>query len=126
MGTNGDSTNVVHNCSEISSEDIRRNVFESQPKQNNESSVENSSEVGSKENGRKGKRNRNKSGSQKRNEQYGIKILNLNTFKTKLCSNHEPSHNLKMCSAYHEKTKDKRRPPGSYKSELCSYVAKKK
>jgi hypothetical protein len=43
-----------------------------------------------------------------------------------MCTNHEANHNLKRCSDYHEKTKDRRRPPGSYKSELCSFIAKKK
>ena len=53
-------------------------------------------------------------------------MLDLNTFKTILCQNSDPNHNLKKCANYHEKTKDRRRPPGNYKSELCSYVAKKK
>jgi hypothetical protein len=135
MGTLGNSTNVVHDCSDLSSEDIRnqRNVVENTLNNLNESSIENqstprsTSEISSKENERKGRINRNNKGSgQKKNELTAIKILNLNTFKTKLCTNHEPNHNLKMCSAYHEKTKDRRRPPGSYKSELCSYIAKKK
>lgn len=62
----------------------------------------------------------------KKNESCPVKMLNLNTFKTKKCTNNEPSHSIKMCSAYHEKTKDKRRQPCAYKSELCSIVAKKK
>ena len=54
-----------------------------------------------------------------------ITMLDLNSFKTILCQNSDPNHNLKKCGNYHEKTKDRRRPPGNYKSELCSYIAKK-
>jgi len=33
---------------------------------------------------------------------------------------------LKRCPDFHEKLKDRRRPPTQYTSELCSYIAKKK
>jgi hypothetical protein len=71
MGTLGNSTNVVHDCSDLSSEDIRnqRNVVENTPNNLNESSIENqstprsTSEISSKENERKGRINRNNKGS---------------------------------------------------------------
>lgn len=52
--------------------------------------------------------------------------LDLNTFKTMKCTNQTPNHNLKMCPDFHDKTKDRRRPLGGYRSELCAYIAKKK
>lgn len=52
--------------------------------------------------------------------------LDLNVFKTIKCANQDPSHNLKKCPDYHEKFKDRRRPPQMYTSELCCYIAKKK
>jgi len=53
--------------------------------------------------------------------------LDLNTFKTQKCSKtDDPTHNLKKCPDYHEKSKDKRRVPHLYTSELCSFIAKKK
>jgi hypothetical protein len=33
---------------------------------------------------------------------------------------------LKKCPDFHEKSKDRRRPPQLYTSELCSFIAKKK
>jgi hypothetical protein len=48
-----------------------------------------------------------------------IQLLDLNTFKTLPCKNANP-HNPKKCLFYHEQSsKDRRRAPNSYISEMC-------
>jgi hypothetical protein len=55
-----------------------------------------------------------------------IELLDLNQFKTKKCTVQTNTHNLKRCPDYHDKTKDRRRTLGNYRSELCAFIAKKK
>lgn len=50
-----------------------------------------------------------------------VQVLDLMHFKTSPCKI-QGLHNPKKCLYFHEKnTKDRRRPPNSYLSEMCSY-----
>jgi len=55
-----------------------------------------------------------------------LNFLDLTVFKTNKCKEPLTNHNLKRCPDYHDKTKDRRRKLGHYKSELCAFIAKKK
>lgn len=51
-----------------------------------------------------------------------VTLLDLTAFKTQPCKN-QGQHNPKKCLYYHEANKkDRRRPPNSYVSEMCSNV----
>ena len=49
-------------------------------------------------------------------------FLDLLTFKTEECTQNPQNHNLKRCPYYHDYAKDRRRPLGTYQSEMCPYI----
>jgi len=46
----------------------------------------------------------------------------LTTFKVNPCTQDAQNHNNKKCPYYHEIKKDRRRPLGTYQSEMCKNV----
>jgi len=55
-------------------------------------------------------------------------MLDLNYFKVYPCNGQGENgmpHNKKKCMNFHDKWKDRRRPPGTYQAERCSYVMNK-
>ena len=60
------------------------------------------------------------------NERVSSVYLDLNTFKTEKCTlDASLNHNLKRCPKYHNE-KDRRRPLGTYRSDLCPNLLKNK
>lgn len=53
---------------------------------------------------------------------HPAKFLDLHTFKVTECVQDAQNHNLKKCPYYHDYKKDRRRPLGTYSSEMCSYL----
>lgn len=51
-----------------------------------------------------------------------ISFLDLHTFKTEECTQNPQNHNHKRCPFYHDFAKDRRRPLGTYQSEMCPHV----
>lgn len=47
-------------------------------------------------------------------------------FKTMKCTNENKEHNKIKCWMYHDETKDRRRKLGTYRSERCQFIMKKK
>ena len=54
-----------------------------------------------------------------------IAFLDLYTFKIDACQQDPQNHNLKRCPFYHDFYKDRRRPLGTYQSEICLHVTGK-
>ena len=48
--------------------------------------------------------------------------MDLDMFKTQPCKL-GGSHNPKKCLFYHDSKRDRRRPLGTYQSDMCQYVA---
>ena len=49
-------------------------------------------------------------------------FLDLYTFKINPCTQDPQNHNLKRCPFYHDFNKDRRRPLGTYQSEMCPHA----
>ena len=51
-------------------------------------------------------------------------FLDLYSFKTMVCNMDPQNHNMKKCPYYHDYSKDRRRPLGTYSSEVCSALTR--
>ena len=54
-----------------------------------------------------------------------IQFLDLYTFKVFPCKLDPATHNMKQCPFYHDLNKDRRRPLGTYSSEMCPFLTGK-
>jgi hypothetical protein len=50
-----------------------------------------------------------------------MKFLDLTKYKTMKCPKYD-NHNKKKCPYFHDEKKEKRRPIGTYKAELCPFA----
>lgn len=53
-------------------------------------------------------------------------FLDLKVYKTEECTVSVGDHNQKRCPQYHDVAKDRRRKLGTYRTQLCEYIRKKK